>query len=349
MSQKSPTGEVQESSLSDVVGQAVQEQDSSIAESSTAAEDVNTNSEPDLDAVIRKAIEAKDGEGPEAPSTDGKSSEEQADEADDEADEPEETPEQKAKKEAEEDAKLPFGKHPRWKQVYEERKRYKQEAQQLTEKLKPLEEKAQQLDQIGGFMREHQLSGQEVTEGFQIMALMKTDPAKALEMLAPKLEALELATGKRLPPDLQQRVDAGDAVPEVAQEAARARMEAEAAKRRATELEQAQQREQATARQQAFRTAIDTWEGSVKASDPDYSKKQQLVLDRAKLLMAAEPPATPDAAVALAKRAYSEITEQLRSLLPRQPTRTITSDKSSTTAAPAPNSLEGIIRQAIGR
>lgn len=317
--------------------------DANSADSSGADSGKDANgSELDLEAVVRKAAQQESPEAEDS-STDGKGSEDSKPATSEDAE-----PEGKADKQvADED--LPFHKHPRW----QEKLRKEQE---LTQERDSFKGKAERFDRIDEFMREHELTPQEVTQGFEIMALMKHDPGKALEMLAPQLEKLELATGRKLPEDLRKRVEDGAIDPEAAQEVARTRMELAAERHRLARAEQSVQagREaEVAARQQeavkAMRTAVEGWESEVKGRDPDYPHMQSFITDRTRVLMQAAPPKTPDDAVALVKRAYDEVKASMRKVLPRPAVRTVTSDKTSTTATAAPKTTEQLIRAALGQ
>ena len=72
---------------------------------------------------------------------------------------------------------VPFHKHPRFKEVIDQRNKYR--------------EGAEQYEQITGFLAQNNLSAEEAAQGFQIMALMKNDPAAALDALSPFVQQLE--------------------------------------------------------------------------------------------------------------------------------------------------------------
>ena len=350
MHQGSPTGE-DDRSLADMIEQAanIDTPDANDdAGSSTAHEEDAKPSELDLEAVVRKAAEQA-GEDAEDSSTDGQGEQEtKPAETSDDAKAPEKTPEQLVAEQEAADAKLPFHKHPRWQELKQERNQFKEQVVERDAKIADLSPKAEQLDRIGAFMADNELTPEEVQQGFEIMALMKHNPAAALEKLAPKLENLELAVGRKLPEDLQQKVEAGEVTPEIAQEAARARMDAAAARHRVERSEQTIQQDRARAAGMAMKTAVDGWETDIKARDPDYPHMQPFIIDRTRVLMQQTPPRSPDEAVALAKRAYDDVKASMRKVLPPKPqTRVVTSDKSSTSARPAPQNLEDIVRAAL--
>lgn len=350
MNRESPTGQAE--TLDDAVDQGANTpDDSNAADSSTAGntEDAKS-SELDLEAVIRKAAEDK-GEDAADSSTDGKGDQEtKPADPDPDAKPEDKTPEQLAKEQEEADAKLPFHKHPRWREINTERKQFKEKVGVLEAENASLKPKAEQLDRIGDFMRSNELTAEEMQQGFEIMALMKHNPTAALEKLMPHLDVLELAAGRKLPKDLQERVDAGEVTQEIAQETARARMDAQLARSRVERTEQTIQQDRAAAAGQAMKAAVNGWEQNVKATDPDYPHMQSFIVDRTRVLMQQTPPRTPDEAVALAKRAYDDVKASLRKVMPQKTqVRTVTSDKSSTTALATPSTFEDVVRMAIQR
>jgi hypothetical protein len=256
--------------------------------------------------------------------------------------------------EPDEDANVPFHKHPRWQQIKTQRNEARAKAAELekrfSEEFEPLKQKADNLDQIGTFMRDNGLTPQELSEGFQVMALMKNDPAAALQMLLPKIELLELATGKRLPSDIRERVESGEVSEAAASELAMARMtaaerQAEAEKARA-ELEHSTQ----VARAQELRDAANAQEREISSKDPDFQHKRPFVIDRFRVLAAETPPRSKADVNALIQRAYDDINASMRALVKPQPTQPIvTSGQSTTRTTPQPKTLEDIVRANISR
>lgn len=256
-----------------------------------------------------------------------------------------------AEKEAEEDAKVPFHKHPRWQKKLEKERELTAKVAQYEQEREPLVTKANQLDQIGSFMMQNSLVPEEMSAGMEIMALMKRDPVKALEALRPHLDALEVAAGIKFPRDIQEKVDAGHVDTEAAQELTRLRFESadKSAKAEVATVKLEQVNVQTL--QTNMRSAVQTWEQDLKTRDPDYLHKQSFVIDRTRVLAQSNPPKSPEDAVALAKQAYDDVTRQFSRVVPRKAATTPspTSDQSSTRSAPAPKSLEDIVRQNIAR
>lgn len=316
------------------------------ATGTSAAADQGANPELSLDEVIKASL--KPAEEAAEPPADGKGSEETGSKTDEVEAKDEKS---EAEKEAEEDAKVPFHKHPRWQKKLEVERDLRAKVTAFEQEVEPLRTKAGQLDQIGQFMASNSITPEEMTEGMEIMALMKNQPAKALEALRSKLELLEIATGSRFPADIQERLDSGKIDEDGAKELTQTRFAAKANEARAEVATEQLTQNNAQTLQSSMRSAVQTWEADLKTRDPDYSQKQSFVIDRTRVLAQQNPPKTAEDAVALAKRAYEDVNAQFRRILPpKTATATpVTSDKSSTRSAPAPKSLEDIVRQSLAR
>ena len=189
--------------------------DTSITAGAPPADSGESPAEPiSLDQVIKATIEK--GLKPAADSQSDGKPDQPTDKAEDQ-----QPGDAEKRSDAEDDANVPVHKHPRWQQklklerelkakVSEYEKRLSEELEPLKGQVEGLKHKAENLDQIGSFMRDNGLTPQEMSEGFQVMALMKNNPSAALEMLLPKIELLELATGKRLPDDIRSLHAFGD-------------------------------------------------------------------------------------------------------------------------------------------
>lgn len=232
----------------------------------------------------------------------------------------------------------PFHKHPRFKKLIRERNEFRS--------------RATQYDQITDFMDKNQLTAEEVAQGFQVMAMMKTgDPAQAYEALRRITDNLALAAGHKLPDDLAQKVEQGYIDQETAQDLWRKQFKAErTANLAATENQRFRQQEQ----QSAFNTiaeAVTAWEESVRESDPDYELKADLIDDRVRALVAAKgKPRNTDEALAYAQDAYKTVSERLKSVRGvKQPLRTTVGGKVSGTPLPEPKSLLDVIQNTLAQ
>ena len=150
--------------------------------SSSGAGDTDANKKPVslLDAIKSAAAKQVDAKSSNAESN-GKS------ETSESETDPKSSLDDAAKEKAKSDVteKLPFHNHPRWKEIVSER-----------DTLKP---KAEQFEKITSFMSSNGLTTQEVAEGFQIMALMKTNPAEAHKKISEYKATLDVYVGDKLP------------------------------------------------------------------------------------------------------------------------------------------------------
>lgn len=236
------------------------------------------------------------------------------------------------------DENLPFGKHPRFKQLVSQRNELRSEV----ERLKPLVEDYQQ---VQSFMEQNNLAPQEVAQAMQILSLLKTDPLKAKEALQPTLEMFARLSGEALPDDIKQKLDDGYLDDSTAREVAALRAQSALQAQRAQEYAQQQQarlqQQQAEQSGQQLYNAVSQWEQTVAARDPDYAKLKPLVLKATQAALVQGRPTTPEQAIALVESAYREVQESVKALMPRRTAqRTVTSTNSVSTSATAkPTSL----------
>lgn len=336
-----------------------------MTELATASSPVADNEDPTIDgtAVVVPPVEAIDDANPAAPSTvDAQDAKAPADllsvvkaaveataepepssSPKDDLVEPEAAAPEITEMAAEDDADLPFHNHPRWKAVLAERD--------------TLRDPAEKYGMITGFMQEHDLSGEEMAEGYEVMALLKSgDPdklAQAREWFSERLNALDGMLGNVLPEDLQERIYEGLLDEEGAMELAQARATAalrngqEATRLAGEASRNAQQAGESRIREIAG--AVESWEARIKASDPDYSKKAEMVEVQCQVIAQREGkvPHTSAEATALADRALAEVNRIMKSALPKP--RAIAPDPigQSTVTTQQPNTLRGAIEAAL--
>ncbi len=239
-------------------------------------------------------------------------------------------------------SKLPFNKHPRFRELVKEKNTYKAQ-------MAEYEADAKQYREIQAFMDANQLTPEEVAEGLAMMAQMKVgDPAKAYEALSQKVEQLATAAGMKLPAELEEKVDNGyidrDTAQQLYQQQLAAQREAAKAKSELDKRSQQDQRSQV----QAMAGAVTAWETATKAVDPDFDLKAELVKDRVRAHVAAHGmPKSAEEAVKLSKDAYDTVTQTLlRVRGDKTPMRTAVGGKTNGSAAPEPKSLLDVIRRA---
>jgi hypothetical protein len=272
--------------------------------------------------------------------------------------EPEETTSEEIKAETEVEEPLvdnddwsdvPFNKHPRFRKLIAE----KNELKKLSDKYQL---DSQQYNKIADFIGDNNLSAEDAAEGFRIMAQLRNNPEEAYNILQGHLQSVGELTGKRLPEDIQGKLDDGyldeDAAKELSQ--ARASLQREQSLR-----EEAQQRTesvnkqtvatQANAQLQNLSRVVKDWESTTKSSDPDFSLKQDEINDRvAALVNERGRPVTPQQVLGIANDAYKTVNDRYKSRIPsRQPLRTSTGGKLGGTPKAEPASLHDAISQAL--
>jgi hypothetical protein len=263
---------------------------------------------------------------------------------------PEKEAKEAAEPRSEDDFKdTPFGRHPRFKQVLNERNAAVTRARERDAEVERLSGPAGQYASIEQFMQANGLSATEAVQSFKLAALVKNDPEAALTELLPVLVELRKRTGHELPEDIRKDVEEGRITEDRGRELSQARAREARATQRAeavthtAETERTQR--EATEAQSKIVSATEQWEARTRKADPDFAAKEDFIADRARAIIAAEgPPKDPAAAVAIVERAHKDVTAKMRSLVPAKPSlKRPTERSSSTTATAAPTTL----RQAI--
>ena len=299
--------------------------DTQEADVTAPSSSVESETEADLLAVVQDAMQITDD-------TDSQSDEQVTEEVveaapiDDEPSEPEDD---------ETFNDVPFNEHPRFKKLITERNAYKEDATQY--------------GKITGFLDQNNVTAEEAAQGLQIMALMKQDPAKALEALQPYVQSLSEVTGATMPDDIQARVNDGYLDEDAGKELARSRGEVARERQMREQVEQRQfQQEQAQSVGQVV-SAVTDWETRTRQSDPDYELKQDEMDDRVKVLVAEKGrPQSADAALAMARQAYDEVNARYsQKFANKRPIKTASGGKLSGTPTPEPQSLMEAVQAAL--
>lgn len=176
------------------------------------------------------------------------------------------------------DADLPFGQHPRFRQVLQQRREAIARADALADKAGRLDQLADSVVQLG-------LSAPEYDVALNLAAAAKRAvesndaqaASKLLEHFESMTQRLQFVAGKALPPDVQDRVDSGAMSEEEAHEFVRLRMDNDAMRRvmeneRQASIHVHDQRvaQQAQAQAEQLEKALVKWETDWMGSDPDY-------------------------------------------------------------------------------
>jgi hypothetical protein len=204
---------------------------------------------------------------------------------------------------------------------------------------------------LQGYMRDTNLSVDEVNEGFEAMRLMKNDPLKALPVLKGYVQRLEQLAGENLSPEMQQAVEAGEISEQHARELSRAKSSASLA---SAQSAQAAERARQLAANQGFERhaadvsrVVNEWDSQQATSDPDYALKRSRVMERVKLALYEEGyPRTTQAAVDLVSKIKKDVDEEFKKLSPkREQIKPITA-AGSAPARPEPKTMLDVVRQA---
>ena len=312
-------------------------EDANTAQSSSAGNEDAKQSEPEnLLDVVKSAVEPKAEAGEASSPSEAKTEEAEATD-----------PEQGEEAGDQADADVPFHKHPRWQEMKAERDAYKADADRF--------------QQITGFMEANRLSDSEVSEGFAVMAALKSgspdELQAAYDWFAANTQRLAESLGHSLPQDIQAKVDDGLMDDSVAAEYARERAKAALLEQQSRQQQEAEQQAQQLSQFQALQTqmvsAVQGWEEGIKAKDPDYaSKKAVLVEDQVRAIVqrtGGVPPRTTEEAVALAEQAYAEVNERIRAFVPKPRPITPPPAGLSARATTQPTTLRGFVEAALNR
>lgn len=290
-------------------------------------------------SVVQSAVEKKEAE-PLAGSSDADGEGKAATAADGGV-----KPEGEAAAEGEAEAEVPFHNHPRWKQLVAERESFKEDAESY--------------QGIQNFMQTNGLNGEEVAEGYEIMALLKRGDrdslSKALEWFEPRVDFLREQLGAVIPDDIQARIESGELDETTAAELAQARATARLAERADEDRTKREGEAEAVTTAQTtavnMAKAVQSWEDTTKAADPDYAKKAELVITMSRSIIqerGGKGPATEQEAVDLAKAAYDRVNDTFALLLPK-PKQVVPTPAGTSAATPRPvaTSLRGAIEAAL--
>lgn len=316
------------------------------AEPSTAETGVKAEESSLLD-VLRDAVKPEEAET-QAPASEAKK------------DEPAEAATEAEPAEDAADSKLPFAKHPRWQQVQAQRRAAQAEASDAKTKLSEAEQQIQSLEPVArqfgaieAFRQQNNLEVGELAEGLKWAAAVKNNPDAAITLLMPVFEKLMTASGRTLPADLRQDVEEGRITEERARELSMARARGERATEQATRAEQDAETQRARRAAEDLganiQNSIAEWETAERGRDPDFDRKQPMIVAQAKAIAADEGnPKSPEEALAIVKRAHQAVTEHLRSVLPKpREIRRPPAGSPHVETRPAPKSLREAIANAI--
>ena len=258
----------------------------------------------------------------------------------------EETAEVEAEAETDDESddysKVPFNKHPRFQKLIAE----KNELKELSAKYKT---DSEQYKKITDFIELNNLSAKDAVEGFKLMAMLRNNPDEGYKMLQGHLERAGNLTGRKIPDDIQAKVNDGYLDEDAAKELSQAR----ASLQRERAMREHSQKRASSATQSAHESrmadAIRSWGENTLANDPDFSLKQEEFNDRISAIVAERgTPKSPEDVLSIANDAYDTINERFKSRQPiKQAMKSSTKGKLGGVPVAEPGNMRDIVSQAL--
>ena len=293
-------------------------------EAPTSSADSET--EEDLLSVVQSAMESEEPEEAES------QSEEEIEGEDDGDAEPLEASNDVENDNVSEKAPVPYK---RFQEVIAEKNEFKEGAEQFTK--------------ITNYLSQNNINAEEASTGLQIMALMKNDPARALEALTPFVNTLRQMTGEVLPDDIRTKVDDGYMDEDTGRELSRARAEADNQKRINDSMVAQQTNVQTAQHKEHLARTVTAWEDKARQNDPDYDLKQDEIDDRVRVLVSERgSPNTEEDAISMANEAYESVNQRYKARRgTKRAMRTASGGKLGGTPVAEPKSLLEAVQNAM--
>ncbi len=208
---------------------------------------------------------------------------------------------------------------------------------------------ADQFNKITNYLSQNNINADEAQTGLQIMALMKKDPAKALEALTPFVNTLRQITGEVLPDDIRNKVDDGFMDEDAGRELSRARAEADNQKRINDSMVAQQTNVQTAQHKEHLARTVTAWEDQARQNDPDYDLKQDEIDDRVRVLVSERgSPNTDEDAISMANEAYEAVNQRFKARMgTKRAIRTASGGKLGGTPVAEPKSLLEAVQNAV--
>lgn len=210
----------------------------------------------------------------------------------------------------------------------------------LIEQRNDASARAGRVEPILNFLERNDIPQEDLSVVLDLTARLRHgDFAGFLQGVAPYVDLARQYTGQVLPPDLQKQVQEGYVSPEIARELAQRRANEHVLRSQSTQREQRAQRDVGEATATVIRQTVSNWEQQIRAQDPDYDLKAEVVRRTAQALMQEHGvPQTADQALQYARRAYAEVNEQMKRLRPApKPTPAVPSATSAARGNSTPN------------
>jgi hypothetical protein len=195
----------------------------------------------------------------------------------------------------------------------------------LRQKLEALKQPLGDYKKLLDFMGEHSLTFEHLDTLLVFGANLRSNNLEAARgIMLPYWELINEGLGHKFPEDIQRQVNEGAISEEAAKELTQLRHRARTAEGTTQELTDAQQRAAFVAQRQQIGQAVTDLEQQIRARDPDYDLKSDLVTKISKAFVAERGfPRTVEEARAWAIEAYKTANETFAKLRPAtRPTRT---------------------------
>lgn len=302
---------------------------------SAKSSDAQKEDDADLLSVARSAVEKKEGD---ADSSTAGTGEEDGDktEDDDSASEKDKS-KQAAEPDDENFTDVPFHKHPRFKQLIEQRNAFREDAQRY--------------NNVQTFLTNNGIEPNEAAELLMIGGLMKRNPVEAWKRALPTIQKLAVAAGAVLPNDLAERVRRQEITREAAIEISRARAQSasvEADRRFSDGLRQRQDQQRTV---QQVQGAVTAWERQKRSSDPDFDAlNSDLQTEIQARLYRQGQPSDPIAAMKMLDEAYDAVVQRRKAATAgqRKPEKKpVTGGRVAGNSRPEPRSMKEAMMQAV--
>jgi hypothetical protein len=189
-----------------------------------------------------------------------------------------------------------------------------------------------------------------MTTLFSLPVMMANDPKAAVEALQQLQQFAGTAAGTSVPDDLQKKVDDGYMDEDSAKELAASRAENERITRQGEQAQELDTQRQARESQGSIVDAVNTFQSTLKESDPDYDHKHNFVKrELSGMVRERGAPKNPEEAVAWAKEAHESVTKELGFMKPK-PTekRTLSGRRTNRPTTAAPTTMAEAIAAAVG-
>ena len=246
---------------------------------------------------------------------------------------------------------LPFGKHPRFREIIQERN-------EARTKVQEYEADAGQYRTMRKYLDQMEISEEDAAQAIILAAQLKHakegryDAEKVLQTLAKMQSDISTRAGKALPPDIQERVDEGLIDDDTAKELAQARLFREEADQAKSKLDVRETDDETKQRIRQFTDTATRWESAVKARDPDYERKKEAIADYVKTLRYERGnPTTPDEVLVLLRDAYRTVNTRFGRMIPKPEPKApgLMSDRSHAPESPRsqPNTLLEAARRGL--